>query len=145
MEAGVGSLVAPAGQLAGALIRRVAGPAAVVGAIGTLVTGGDGDGGVRTVTRRQLILLQAKAFNPGATAKKIIRTARLIGIELAAQSFGISPLDLAFLIAQRPTRRARGISAADMRCVSRTARKFETLQHNLSHLCAPKRRYHRKK
>jgi len=148
IQAGAGNLVAPIGQLAGSLIRRIAGPAAVVGgvvAVTDIISGGGGGGGAQPTTRKQVILATARANNPGATSKKIIRSARQCGLELAAATFGLNVLDVCFLIAQPASRRARGISAADMRCVSRTARKFSTLQHNLSHLCGPTRRYTRKK
>ncbi len=97
-------------------------------------------GGVRTVTRRQLILMQARAANPGATAKKIIRSARECGIELAAATFGLNVLDVCFLIAQPPTRRSRGISAADMRRTRSTIRKVHTISRQLTALKPAARR-----
>ncbi len=90
--------------------------------------------GMQTMTRRQFILATARANNPGATAKKIIRSARQCGIELAAATFGLNVLDVCFLIAQPPTRRARGISAADMRRTRSTLRKVATISHDLQHL-----------
>ncbi len=91
-------------------------------------------------TRRQLILEQARAFSPGATAKKIIRSARQCGIELSAATFGLNVLDVCFLIAQPATRRARGISAADLRRTRSTLRKVANIQHDLGHLKSPIRR-----
>jgi len=137
---GIGPVI---GQVAGTIIRRVAGPAAVIGGA-ELVFGGGGGGAVPT-TRKQIILATARANNPGATSKKIIRSARQCGLELAAATFGLNVLDVCFLIAQPATRRSRGISAADLRCVSRTARKFDTLQHNLSHLKGTRRTYSKRK
>ncbi len=98
--------------------------------------------GPRTVTRKQLILMQARAANPGATAKKIIRSARECGIELAAATFGLNVLDVCFLIAQPPTRRSRGISAADMRRTRSTIRKVLTISHDLKALKPAARRAH---
>ncbi len=97
-------------------------------------------GGVRTVTRRQMILMQAKAASPGATAKKIVKAARDCGIELAAATFGLNVLDVCFLLAQPPTRRSRGISAADMRRTRSTIRKVTTIQAQLKQLSGPLRR-----
>ncbi len=91
-------------------------------------------------TRRQLILGQARAFSPGATAKKIVRSARQCGIELSAATFGLSVLDVCFLIAQPASRRARGISAADLRRTRSTLRKVANIQHDLGHLKSPIRR-----
>ncbi len=99
-------------------------------------------GGVRSVTRRQLILMQARAFNPGATAKKIIKAAKDCGIELAAATFGLNVLDVCFLLAQPPSRRSRGISAADMRRTRSTIRKVHTIQRQLTAIKPAARRKH---
>ncbi len=92
--------------------------------------------GLATMTRKQFILATARANNPGATAKKILRSARECGIELAAATFGLNVLDVCFLIAQPPTRRARGISSADIRRTRATMRKINSLKN----LCPPARR-----
>ena len=140
VEAGIGGGIIPViGAVAGTVIRRVAGPAAVVGGIGTIVSGLTGDD-ARPTTRRQAILAQARANSPGATAKKIVRSARECGIELAAATFGLNVLDVCFLIAQPPTRRSRGISAADMRRTRSTIRKVSTIQRQLKALSGPIRR-----
>ncbi len=106
-----------------------------------------GAGGVRTVTRRQLILMTARAANPGATAKKIMKAARDCGLELAAATFGLNVLDVCFLIAQPVSRRSRGISAADVRRTRSTLRKvwtisdsFQRLQHTTVRRRAPRRK-----
>ncbi len=91
-------------------------------------------------TKRQAILQQARFFAPGATAKKIVRSARECGIELAAQTFGLNVLQVCFLIAQPPTRRRRGISAADLRRTRSTIRKVTTIQKDLKQLFGPIRR-----
>ncbi len=140
IQAGVGSLVAPVGALAGTLIRRVIGPAAVVGGIGSVLTDIFEGGGQTPMTRRQQILAVARASSPGATAKKIVRSARECGIELAAATFGLNVLDVCFLIAQPPSRRSRGISAADMRRTRSTIRKVTTIQKQLKALSGPGRR-----
>ncbi len=139
-EAGVGAVPAIS-TVVGAVVRRVVGPAAVIGGVGTIV--GDivgGGNGARPMTRRQAILAQARANSPGATAKKIVRSARECGIELAAATFGLNVLDVCFLIAQPPTRRSRGISAADMRRTRSTIRKVTTIQKQLKALGGPRRR-----
>ncbi len=90
----------------------------------------------RTMTQKQFILATARAFQPGATAKKIIRSARQCGIELAAATFGLDVLQVCFLISQPPTRRSRGISAADIRRTRATMRKI----NGLKNMCPPARR-----
>ncbi len=92
--------------------------------------------GPRTMTQRQFILATARAFQPGATAKKILRSARECGIELAAATFGLDVLQVCFLISQPPTRRSRGISAADIRRTRSTMRKINSLKN----MCPPARR-----
>ncbi len=88
--------------------------------------------GGQRVTRRQAILSQARFFSPGATAKKIVRSAKQCGIELAAATFGLTVLQVCFLIAQPPTRRARGISAADLRRTRSTIRKVANISKDLA-------------
>ncbi len=96
--------------------------------------------GGQRVTKRQAILSQARFFSPGATAKKIVRSAKQCGIELAAATFGLTVLQVCFLIAQPPTRRARGISAADLRRTRSTIRKVGNIQRDLKRLSGPIRR-----
>ena len=138
-EAGVGAVPAIS-TVVGAVVRRIVGPAAVIGGVGTIVGDIVGGNGARPMTRRQAILAQARANSPGATAKKIVRSARECGIELAAATFGLNVLDVCFLIAQPPTRRSRGISAADMRRTRSTIRKVTTIQKQLKALSGPARR-----
>ncbi len=136
----------------GGLIVR--GTQAVVRALPTIIAGGAGAVATDRMflgptppprtngmpTRRQLILAQARAFSPGATAKKIVRSARQCGIELSAATLGLDVLSVCFLIAQPATRRARGISAADLRRTRSTLRKVANIQHDLGHLKSPIRR-----
>ena len=91
-------------------------------------------------SRRQNILAVARANSPGATSKKIIKAAKDCGIELAAATFGLNILDVCFLLAQPPSRRSRGISAADMRRTRSTIRKVTTIQRSLKALSGPIRR-----
>ncbi len=90
----------------------------------------------RVMTQKQFILATARAFQPGATAKKILRSARECGIELAAATFGLDVLQVCFLISQPATRRSRGISAASVRTTRRTMRQVNALKN----LCPPARR-----
>ncbi len=101
--------------------------------------------GVRTMTRKQFILATARAANPGATSKKIIRSARECGIELAALTFGLDALSVCFLISQPPTRRSRGISAADLRRTRATVRKVHNIEADFREWCKPVARRRRSK
>ncbi len=102
-------------------------------------------GGPRVMTRKQFILATARANNPGATSKKILRSARECGIELSAATFGLNVLDVCFLIAQPPTRRARGISAADLRRTRATVRKVHNIEADFREWCKPTARRRRSK
>ncbi len=104
-----------------------------------------GQGGIRTMSRAQFILATARANSPGATRRKIVKAAKDCGIELAAATFGLSVIDICFLLAQPPSRRSRGISAADMRRTRSTIRKVTTIQQSLKTLSGPIRRYGGKK
>ncbi len=101
--------------------------------------------GVRTMTRKQFILATARAANPGATSKKILRSARECGIELAAATFGLDALSVCFLISQPPTRRSRGISAADLRRTRATVRKVHNIEADFREWCKPVARRRRSK
>ncbi len=146
-QIGSGPSVGPIGGLAGDFVQAVA-PIAARAVLPTVqrvagvpaFVGAGAAAGVRTVTRRQLILMTARARSPGATAKKIIKAAKDCGLELAAATFGLSVLDVCFLLAQPATRRARGISAADLRRTRSTIRKVTTIQQSLKALSGPIRR-----
>jgi len=81
-------------------------------------------------------LLRMSRENTGrpASARKIREAARVCGLEVAAQTFGLSVTQVCQIIIARPRRRGRGISAADMRRTRSTIRKVATIQHNLAHL-----------
>ncbi len=79
----------------------------------------------RPVSRHQQIVMFAKQFNPGATARKIVRSAKECGIEITAGTFGLTILDVCFLIGNQPRRRGKGISAANMRNCNRVLRAME--------------------
>ncbi len=146
-----GTSVGPVGGLAGGGFQRAVdiGRQVAVTAL-PLITGSPvpeflqrevaAQGGVRTMSRAQFILAAARAASPGATRKKIVKAAKDCGIELAAATFGLSVIDVCFLLAQPPSRRSRGISAADMRRTRSTIRKVNTIQQSLKALSGPIRR-----
>ncbi len=104
----------------------------IVGSVGSSMVLGPAPA-PRVMTQKQFILATAKAFQPGATAKKILRSARECGIELSAATFGLDVLQVCFLISQPATRRSRGISAASVRTTRRTMRQVNALKS----LCPP--------
>jgi len=84
----------------------------------------------KPVSRREIILLTAKAHSPGATARKIVRAAKECGMEVAAAMHGLPILDVCFLVINVPRRRAKGISARDMRTTNRTLRGINRVRKN---------------
>jgi len=74
------------------------------------------------------------------SAKKIREAARVCGMEVAAQTFGISVTDVCTIIVSKRTRRGRGISAADLRRTRSTIRKISTMQHSLAHFVSHQKR-----
>lgn len=79
-----------------------------------------------------------------SSAKALIRQ---LGLQNGARCLGISITDACTLIITASPRRRRGISGSDIRIVKRTARRFQSLQEDLSGLvskrrAAPRRRRH---
>ncbi len=77
-----------------------------------------------------------------SSAKSLIRQ---LGLQNGARCLGISITDACTLIITPSPRRRRGISGSDIRIVKRTARRFQSLQEDLSGLvsrrrAAPRRR-----
>ena len=77
-----------------------------------------------------------------SSAKALIRQ---LGLQNGARCLGISVTDACTLIITASPRRRRGISGSDIRIVKRTARRFQSLQEDLSGLvsrrrAAPRRR-----
>lgn len=64
-------------------------------------------------------------------AKSLIRE---LGLEAAARCLGIGAMEACALLIVASPRRRRGISASDIRIVKRTARRFDSLKHDLGHL-----------
>lgn len=78
------------------------------------------------------ILERARA-NSGqrVTKNKIIDAAKACGIELAADSFGLSETDVCKVIVAGRSRRRRGVSAADVRRTKRTLRFVKSIKKDL--------------
>jgi len=78
-------------------------------------------------------ILRTSRENTGlrVTRNKVIDAAKACGIELAADTFGISEGDVCKVILAGRTRRRRGISAADVRRTKRTLRFVRTIKKDL--------------
>jgi len=84
----------------------------------------------KPVSEREIILMQARAHSPGATARKIVLAAKACGMDVAAGMHGLSVRDVCFLVINMPRRRAKGISARDMRTTNRTLRGIDRVRKN---------------
>ena len=103
----------------------------IVGQVGRLA-GGMFGAGVAAGTIVSEILQRARE-NSGqrVTKNKIIDSARACGIELTAQTFGISETDVCKVIVAGRSRRRRGVSAADVRRTKRTLRFVRSIKKDL--------------
>ena len=70
---------------------------------------------------------------------------RQLGLEAAANCLRVSVMDLCTLIITPSPRRRSGISGSDIRIVKRTARRFQSLQEDLSGLVSRRRAAPRRK
>jgi len=78
-------------------------------------------------------ILQRARENSGqrVTRNKIIDSARACGIELTANTFGLSESDVCKVIVAGRSRRRRGVSAADVRRTKRTLRFVRSIKKDL--------------
>ena len=77
-----------------------------------------------------------------SSAKALVRQ---LGLQNGARCLGISITDACTLIITPSPRRRRGISGSDIRIVKRTARRFQSLQEDLSGLVSRRRAAPRRK
>lgn len=105
-------------------LGKAAGGAALVEGALNLFGGGSGD----AISE---ILAQARQNVRGATKNKIIAAAKVCGISLAAETYGLSDTQICQVIVAGRTRRRRGISAADIRRTKRTIRFVSSLRKDL--------------
>ena len=123
---------AVAGEIIGSGVQRV-------------MSGGNGQvsGGVMTVAQKRSEILEWAAIYAGlkrVRARDLQKMAQLVGWEYTATYYGLTSLEVGFVVANMPKRRRRGITAADVRRVRSTARKFDTLKRSLSGIGGSTRR-----
>ncbi len=107
--------------------RRVGFVAGAARAVGPLFAAGFGAGAVVSD------ILNRARENSGqrVTKNKIIDSARACGIELTADTFGLSETDVCKVIVAGRSRRRRGVSAADVRRTKRTLRFVRNIKKDL--------------
>jgi len=97
-------------------------------------------GGAAVGIIAELLRLSRERTGRPASSRKIREAARVCGIALAAQTFQLSESEICTIIVSTGRRRARGISAADLRRTRSTLRKVHNIQHDLRALAPPARR-----
>ncbi len=116
--AAVGPAVVPA-ALAPAIIPRLA--PLVRGMIGGIAAG---------VTIAELLRRSRESTGRSVSVKKIVEAARVCGLEVAAETFGLSVTEICTIIVSRRRRRRRGISATDLRRTRSTIRKITNMRRD---------------
>lgn len=108
--------------------------------------GGGSVGGLLAGAAVSLIsqLLGTARQNTGqaVSVQKVIDAVRVCGIAQAAAMFGLSETEICQIVISKRRRRARGISAVDLRRTRATIRKVHNISHDLRAL-APAARAHR--
>jgi len=133
----------PIGRGAGEIIRRIP-PLLPIPIPGF---GGGGGSMAHHGTRRHLLTHTLQEL--GLTRRKVSGFVRMVGVEATAGMLGLSVLDVATAAIEGRRRRARGISARDLRTTNRVARRLSTATHNLEEAVGRrptrKRRHHHHK
>jgi len=106
------------------------------GAIGGLIPSffgnGDTGGGKSPISA---ILAKARAATGGpVTRNKIIDAAKVCGLEIAADTFGLDVREVCMVVVKGRTRRRRGVSAADVRRTKRTIHFASKIRKDLKAL-----------
>jgi len=103
----------------------------VTGAVSRLATGMFSGGLLAGGIVSDILRASRESTGLRVTRNKVIDAAKACGIELAADTFGISEGDVCKVILAGRTRRRRGISAADVRRTKRTLRFVRTIKKDL--------------
>jgi len=98
---------------------------------------------IAVATVAELLAISREATGRPASSRKIRESARVCGIALTAETFGLTESQVCQIIVATGRRRARGISAADLRRTRSTLRKVHNIQHDLRALSPPAARRRR--
>lgn len=142
----VGQAFAPSRQtiFGPSLVGPSVGPSAAfdvtrrrVGTVGSIV------GGALLATVVDLLRTSRQRTGQPVSVAKVIEAVRVCGIEQAAVIFDLSENEICRVVISKRRRRARGISAVDLRRTRSTIRKVHNIAHDLKALAPPVRRHHR--
>lgn len=95
--------------------------------------------GARTMIQG-LLSIAGVTLGRRVTAPSVLSLVRELGLVAAAGALGLTVVEVAQIIAARPRRRRRGITAAQIATTRRTIRKVTSIQRALSEVCPPPRR-----
>lgn len=133
---------APSGRFiqASSVVPTAASLSKLPGALGAVGTGlgvlslfgGGGNGNGNPIS---VILAKARAATGGpVTRNKIIDAAKVCGLEVAAQTFGLDVREVCLVVVKGRSRRRRGVSAADIRRTKRTINFASKIRKDLKAL-----------
>lgn len=126
--------VRPAGLIAGPTISGSVSPTVQQARVPIRFPGGIGFGVGVTVAE---LLRQSRETTGRPVSSRIIReSVRVCGIETTASAFGLSETDICRIAVSTGRRRARGISASDLRRTRSTIRKVAGIRKQLTALGA---------
>lgn len=104
-------------------------------------------GGLRAARQGISALLSLAGAKIGRriTRSNAVGLVKRIGLEAAAIALGLSIAEMATVVASAPTRRARGISASDVKRTKRTLRKINSIACQLKDVVGSRSTFGRKK
>lgn len=91
----------------------------------------------------EMLLRASNNTGRRVTKRQVIDAVKFCGIGTAAGMFGLSESEICTIVIAKKRRRARGISAADLRRTRSTIRKVHNISHDLRALVPKVRRHHR--
>ena len=87
-----------------------------------------------------LLSMAGATLGKRVTASSVLSLTRELGLVAAASALGLTTVEVAQIIATKPRRRRRGITAAQIATTRRTIRKVTSIQRALAEVCPPPRR-----
>lgn len=88
----------------------------------------------------ELLAIASDQIGRRITAAQVLALVRDLGLAAAALALGLTETQTAQVIAARPRRRRRGITAASIATTRRTIRQVSSIQRQLAEFCPPPRR-----
>lgn len=87
-----------------------------------------------------LLTRASAAIGKRVTRASVLSLVREVGITAAATALALTAVEVAQIIASRPTRRRRGITASQIATTKATMRRLDSLNRAIAGACPPPRR-----